>query len=289
MKTARFSAAIFAALVLTFALTLGQAAASPSRSLTAAPTPFQFRVEAGQSFRTAVRGYCIDFSKKFPTGSLDLKAGTDPRVSSALAYAFEKGYADNNYKQTGLAMWYLRDNTWHDSVIGESNHNVAQEIVNAAQGSYTDANVGASASLVQATQANQVQARIENFRAIDQQPAGASFYGEGELVVTNTGTTALSLYLPFGTVGPAPSEGFQNMALYAVGQVQQAPATAEALATAAPTATTAMMAPTSSDSAGATNTMPTTGSGGPEIGMILIALSIVLLASGLALRQRHTA
>lgn len=277
MKFTRLATAMFAVALLTLALSTGQAFASPSAETTnaptAAPTPYQFRVEPNQTFRVTVRGYCIDFGKTFPTGSLELEAGTDARLSSALAYAFEKGYADQNFKQTGLAIYYLRANTWRDSDLGESNHDVAQEIVNNAQTSYTDPNISQASSLIEAARANQVQARIENFRAIDNQTSGSNFYGEGELVVTNMSGTALNLYLPFGTIGPAQSATFQNMLLYASGPAINAPA--------APN--------TGGGPAAGSDTLPSTGSGGPEIGLLLIILSLSLVGVGLALRQRRTA
>ncbi len=320
MKKPHIAAAFFLAAALALSLGLGQiitarasstvtiSGLSPQASVSAASAPYIFRVDAGQTYSGKIRGYCINFGKNFPGGSLDIKQGTSANLGGALAYALGKGYTDNNSAQTALALWYLTDSTWHDSAISATDHTVAQEIV--ANANAVNAGTSQNTSLLDATNSNQVQARIQDFHALDNQPASGHYYGEGTLVVTNTSSSALTLYMPYGTIAPAASADMQNMLLYATDPQQAAAATAavptatalpatdtplpatatpvpQSTATSAPllVANTPTTAPSSS-TLPANSTMPTTGAGPNALpGLALILAALLLIAAGYRVRR----
>ncbi|MFL5733582.1 MAG: hypothetical protein ACJ78Q_10310 [Chloroflexia bacterium] len=192
-----------------------------------------------------------------------------------------------------MAIWYLRDNTWHNA-----EHTVAQEIVNNATAANVPPATGDGTALSDAVKQNQVTLAAK-FVA---QTAG-HFYGDSTLQIKNTGTTDVKIYMPVGTVFTVPNGGgqFQDLAAYALGPQgtqQAAPSTSTPAPTmtAAPTATAAAAAPTATQatsaaaatptamSAPASSTLPQTGSSdgtGASVGMVLALTALMLLALGL--------
>ncbi len=93
-----------------------------------------------------------------------------------------------------------------------------------------------------------------------------NFQGRGELRIENTSNQALTLYMPVGTVFPAPSAEFQSMAGYATDvQVENANAQQQA--------------------------MPETGASDLTLGQMatLVLLGLNIVALGFVLRRRALA
>src|SRR5947209_4695726 len=84
-------------------------------------------IAAGGTANLTVRGFCMDFGKPFPTDNTTTNGLADDKIRAALNYSIQKGYTEGNPAQVELAVWFLRDNTWHSSP-----HDIAQEIVNNA-------------------------------------------------------------------------------------------------------------------------------------------------------------
>src|SRR5436190_2029299 len=101
--------------------------AAPAATQASAASAFQsnapatFTVPAGGTATVNVRGFCMDFGKPFPTGDTSPNGLAPDNVRAALNYSMGKGYTDNNAAQVELAIWYLRDNTWHntDNALGQ--------------------------------------------------------------------------------------------------------------------------------------------------------------------------
>jgi len=170
----------------------------------------------------------MDFGKPFPTGDTSPNGLAPDNVRAALNYSMGKGYTDNNAAQVELAIWYLRDNTWHntDNALGQ------EVVTNATAANAPQASTGTSLADAVAQNKATVTAKFVP------QTADA-FYGDGQAVIRNTGTTDLQLYMPVGTVFSAGAGStFQNLAAYALSN-QPAQATVTAGATTSPSVTAA--------------------------------------------------
>ena len=166
-------------------------------------TPRTVSIAAGATLTMKVRGFCLDFGKPFPTGATTANGVGANNVRGALNYALGKGYTDSNAQQVQLAVWYLRDNTWHDE-----SHTIAQEIVDNASAS-APAN-GTGTSLAEAVTAGTLTASA----TFVPQTADA-FYGDGNLEIKNTSSADVNIYLPIGTVFRAGTAGeFQDLLAY---------------------------------------------------------------------------
>jgi hypothetical protein len=263
-------------------------------------------IAAGATANLTVRGFCLDFGKPFPTDNTTTKGLADDKVRAALNYSIQKGYTEGNPAQVELAVWFLRDNTWHNA-----DHTVAQEIVDNATTANTPSTSGDGLSLSDAVSQNKV-----TLQATFVAQTAEHFYGDTTLQISNTGTADVKIYMPVGTVFTVPNGGgnFQDLAAYALGVpgTQQAAvptSTAEPTKTAAPTSTTeptmtvaasatvAAARPTATQTvrpaATATATrpapsgLPQTGSPdgtGSNEGLVLTLLALTLVALGFVIR-----
>jgi hypothetical protein len=317
----RSGAALVSAFALVGSLALGVAMlptrAGASANYQAGNTN-SITIPAGGSATLSVRGFCLDFGKPFPTQDTTIKGLADDKIRAALNYAIQKGYTEGNPQQVEQAMWFLRDNTWHNP-----DHTIGQEIVNNA----TTANMpqaGTGTAINDAVTQNKV-AITAKFTA----QTADHFYGDAQLQIRNTGTADIQLYLPIGTVFTVPNSNgaFQDLAAYALNAqpvqatttvspavtasavvtgtatVQTPTAAATAVATAAttpvetattePIATTAVETPlpdfTPTHTSGI---LPQAGAGDDSMGMIvwtlvLVALGLLSVGAGaLAMHSR---
>src|SRR5215210_1018193 len=121
-----FSALLFG-LGLTFSVALSPTVMSASTAYQTQPGPSVVTIPAGGTATLTARGFCLDFGKPFPTGDTTARTLTTDRIRAALNYSIQKGYTEGNAQQVQLAVWYLRDNTWHaeqrtiaDEIVRES-------------------------------------------------------------------------------------------------------------------------------------------------------------------------
>jgi hypothetical protein len=169
-------------------------------------------IPAGGTATLQVRAYCLDFGKPFPTQPVMVRGLGDQRVRGALNYAIQNGYSDGNSPQVQLAIWYLRDNTWH-----AAQHTLAQEIVDNAL--VTTPLTGTATSLVDAVAQNSVTV---TGTFTPQTPE--AFYGDGEITIQNNLTTDISIYMPVGVAFEVPDGSGRMQALlgYELGAEQVA-------------------------------------------------------------------
>ncbi len=280
--------------------------AKPNDSLT---------IKAGGTATLTVRGFCMDFGKPFPTQETTIKGLADDKVRAALNYSIQKGYTEGNPQQVEQAVWFLRDNTWHNP-----DHPVGQEIVTNA----TTANApqaGSGTALNDAVTQNKVTLTAK-FVA----QTADHFYGDAQIQVKNSGTADVTVYMPIGMVFTVPTGGgaFQDLAAYTLSAApaQQATSTAgpaitatmtvgtsptsvttattaattvatvvetatsEPVATAAPTETSApIIKPTNTS-----GVLPQTGAGDDNIfswALALMALSLLVIGSGAVLASKR--
>jgi LPXTG-motif cell wall-anchored protein len=128
------------------------------------------------------------------------------RIRAALNYSIQKGYTDGNPQQVQLAVWYLRDNTWH----GEQRV-IAEEIVREAATAPVPVSTGEGISLSDAITQNRVTVTA---RFVPQ--TQDAFYGDGTVTIQNTGTSEVRVYMPMGvTFSTVASAGtFQDLLVY---------------------------------------------------------------------------
>jgi len=218
-------------------------------------------IPAGGTVSMVVRGFCTDFGKAFPTDNMTTNGLAADNIRAALNYSIQKGYTEANPAQVELAVWFLKDHTWHDT-----DNAVAQEIVNNAVGANAPPESGDGISLDDAVKQNKV-----TLQATFVPRTADHFYGDTALQITNTGASDLTVFMPVGTTFTLPNGGgkFQDLVAYALGSQgspQAAPGTATSgpATTAAPTQTaaaTAIIAAAPTDTAVAaipTATLPAT-------------------------------
>lgn len=176
--------------------------------------------KANQAFTLAPGGkatidfesFCIDYGKKFPDQvGLPPSNVADPAVTGALNNALTKGYTGNNAREVQFAIWKARGATGAPqpgNVGNEISQNLQQP--GAPQG---------ATSILDAIKNNQVKLTAGSWSGIGEKLTinGTQdfFQGRGQLQVENTSGQQLSLYMPIGTVFPAPTPEFQSMAGYA--------------------------------------------------------------------------
>ena len=266
-------------------------------------------IAAGATADLTVRGFCLDFGKPFPTDNTTTKGLADDKIRAALNYSIQKGYTEGNPAQVELAVWFLRDSTWHNA-----EHTIAQEIVDNATTANTPSTTGDGLSLSDAASQNKV-----TLQATFVAQTAEHFYGDTTLQITNTGTADVKIYMPVGTVFTVPNGGgnFQDLAAYALGvqgtqqaapststpeptQTAAATSTTEPTMTVASTATAVAVKPTATQTvrpvATATATrpvpsgLPQTGSPdgtGGNTGLILSLLALTLVALGIVTRSEQ--
>ncbi len=217
------------------------------------------RIPAGQTATLRVRGLCIDFGKPFPGTSAAPNALAADQMRASLNYAISKGYfeTDAGLRQAEEAMWFLSDGTWH-----RPDHVLGQEIVDAGKAAANKpVDPAGATSLLDALKAGTVKVNV----ALKTPPGVVpkeSFYGDGDLSMTNTSAAELNVYMPTGTIFPPNTPGDQRLVAYALVS-QQAPtltvvatSTVAATATVAATSTVAATATVAATSTVAATTMP---------------------------------
>lgn len=306
-------------IALVLSTTLGLAlilVAGPLTTLASSMTPLDqgqalnpMTIAAGETVNLTVRGFCLDFGKPFPTDNTTTKGLADDKIRAALNYSIQKGYTEGNPAQVELAVWFLRDNTWHNA-----DHTIAQEIVDNATTANTPSTSGDGLSLSDAVSQNKVTLQAK-FVA----QTAEHFYGDTTLQIMNTGTADVKIYLPVGTVFTVPNGGgnFQDLAAYALGiqGTQQAASststpeptqTAAATSTTQPTMTVASTATAAAARSTATQTvrpaatptatrpapsgLPQTGTPngtGGNAGLVLTMLALTLVALGFVTRSEQ--
>jgi hypothetical protein len=168
--------------------------------------PRSVTIPAGGSVLLQVRGFCLDFGKPFPTGEMSAKGLADQKLRAGLNYAINKGLAENNPQQTELAVWFLRDNSWH-----ASEHAIGQEIVDNAVSAPND--TGDGISLSDAVAQNKVSV-VGMFVPQTKD----NFYGDGEAEIKNLTNAELKVYTPIGIVFSSTVGGdFQDLMAYELG------------------------------------------------------------------------
>ena len=196
--------AIFAILA-TFAWS-GSAAAQNT------PANQAFTLAPGGKATIDFESFCIDYGKKFPEQvGLPPSNVADPAVVGALNNALTKGYTGNNAREVQLAIWKARGAT-----AAPQPGNVGNEI---AQNLQQPAAPQGATSVIDAIKSNQIKLTAGSWGGIGEKLAingTEDFYqGRGQLTVENTSSQQLNLYMPIGTVFPAPTPEFQSMAGYA--------------------------------------------------------------------------
>jgi len=179
-RAAQLFAAVLLSVGLVASLTLS---AVPGNASTlrqqVQPPPSVITIPAGGTATLIARGFCLDFGKPFPTGDMTTRVLAVDKIRAALNYSIQKGYTEGNAQQVQLAIWYLRDNTWHASP-----HVIADEIVSQATTENMPPATGNAVSLADAVSQNMVSVTAK----FVPQTADA-FYGDGPVQVKNLGTS----------------------------------------------------------------------------------------------------
>jgi hypothetical protein len=232
-------------MVLSLTLMAGLFAA-PASSL-ASPAnkvdePHVVSIPANGTMTLKARGFCMEFGKPFPTGTMAPNGLAPANIRGGLTYAIDKGYTDSNAQQVQLAIWNLADGTWHnaDHVIGSeivsNTTTVTPPTANALalSDAFTQKSVSVSAKFVPQT--------------------ADAFYGDGDVVITNTTGSALSVYMPIGTAFTVPNGNgqFQDLVAYELVQAEGTPTAAATTSPAATTTTAATSVATTTPAASAT-------------------------------------
>lgn len=198
-----------AALALTIALTLGLLAIpliGSASGVQQSQGPRSMTIPAGGIVTLQARGFCLDFGKPFPTGEMTGKGIADEKLRAALNYAVNKGQAENNPQQVELAVWFLRDNTWH-----APEHAIAQEIVDNAITAPND-----SADGIPLTEAIAQKKASVTAKFVPQ--TKDNFYGDGDVEIKNLTDAELKVYMLMGQVFSATAEGdFQELMAFELG------------------------------------------------------------------------
>ena len=271
--------------------------------------PRSITIPAGGTATITVRGFCLDFGKPFPTGQMEAKGLADEKLRAALNYAITKGYTEGNPQQTELAVWFLRDNTWH-----APERTIGQEIVDNAVSAPNDA--GDGTMLSEAVTQKQV-----SVTATFVPQTADNFYGDGEAEIKNLTNAELRVYMPVGMVFSAVGGGnFQDLMVYELGtekvelqgtavplMTAQASPSVTLEPTAQPTLTAMVAAETPAPQATVAMDAPTsvaapTGTGGPQSDlpgagvpdstpMLLLAAALIsavtLIGAGAVLKRRQ--
>jgi LPXTG-motif cell wall-anchored protein len=302
-------ATVLFGLALILNLALGAAITSAGK-LAKVVDPAPVTVPAGGTATLTVRGFCLDFGKPFPTSETMTKGLAADKIREAFAYAIQKGYTEGNPQQVEQAIWFLRDNTWHNP-----EHAIGQEIVDNATSEFLPVPTGNGMSLSDAVAQNKVTITA-SFAA----QTADHFYGDARIQIKNTGTADVQVYIPTGTVFTVPGSNgqFQDLAAYTLADpAAQVTATAVSTSTPAATSTVAGTTPTAVSTAVQTpttvstvavatattevatavptatslptgNTLPQTGSGDSGmLWLVAIALVLSLSAVGLGASLRH--
>lgn len=146
----------------------------------------------------------------------------DANVGGALNYALSKGFTGDQPKEVQFAIWQARGAQGSPATGAQG-----QEI--SANASTQPTPPAGATSLIDALASNQIRATAGKWEGIGEKltinNVEDNFQGRGELMIENTSGRALTLYMPVGTLFPAPSAEFQSMAGYATNVDVTNPAT----------------------------------------------------------------
>lgn len=183
----------------------------------AAPTAIKgeetFTLEPGGTATIAFESFCLDYGKQFPTSvTLPPTGQAEAKVLSAISYALSKDYTTSAPKEVQYAIWQARGATGSPA-LGAQGTEIAQNTAAAST-----APSGAT-SLIDALSSNKIKATAGTWNGVGEKLTINNqtdfFQGKGELKIENTSQETLTLYMPNGTVFPAPAAEFQSMAGYA--------------------------------------------------------------------------
>ncbi len=170
-------------------------------------------LNAGETATLQIRGFCLDPGKPFPNAFGQPAVVATDTIRSALYYAVQQGYDQSNPDQVQEAVWYLQTGTWQ-----HPSHDLGQQIVNAAQG-MTPPAAPAGTSVLDALGAHNVSMQVSFSPAPGTAP-GQAFYGDGTIQVTNSGSSQMQVYLPFGTIFPPADPTTQRLVAFVTGTNQ---------------------------------------------------------------------
>lgn len=269
------------------ALLLALSMAGAAKAQTANPSQ-TFKLAAGGTATVEFESFCIDYGKKFPSQvGLPPTNVADPTVTGALSNALAKGYTSSNPKEVQFAIWKARGATGAPQP-GAVGTEIAQNLT-------PPTTPAGATSIIDALASNQVKATAGSWQGVGEKLTIGStqdnFQGRGQLTVENVSGAELTLYMPIGTVFPAPSAEFQSMAGYLVSVQTTAPAQAST-APQSSAAAQASTAPQASAAAAAQQAMPNTGifdNGTQNLIILLMALDVAaigILLQGRARTQR---
>ncbi|HUP27889.1 MAG TPA: hypothetical protein VM409_05590 [Chloroflexia bacterium] len=224
-NVARPAGSLMIVMGLIFSFLLSPVLASANVVRQTNQTPRSITIAAGASATLTARGFCLDFGKPFPTQDMTARNLAVDKIRAALNYSIQKGYTDGNPQQVELAVWYLRDNTWH----GEQ-HTIADEIVRESATAQVPTSTGDGTSISDAVSQNKVTVTAK----FVPQTADA-FYGDATVTIRNTGTSEMKVYMPVGvTFSTIAGGNFQDLIAYELA-VQQGTTTPGATASPATT------------------------------------------------------
>lgn len=180
-----------------------------------------FELTPGGSATITFESFCLDYGKKFPTAvGLPPTQVAEANVVGALNYALGKDYTTSAPKEVQFAVWNLRS-AQGSPAVGAQGDEVVKNTSTAPS-----APAGAT-SVIDALRDNRIRATAGTWAGVGEQiTIGAettNFQGRGELKIENSSQDTLTLYMPTGTIFPAPSAEFQSMAGYAVDVVVNNP------------------------------------------------------------------
>lgn len=195
-------------LVMAFALAAVWSGSAQAQSNNATRT---FQLQPGGKATIEFESFCIDYGKKFPTTvGLPPTNVAEPTVVGALNNALTKGYTSSQPKEVQYAIWKARG-AQGSPAVGAAGAEIAQNLTPPT------APTGAT-SVTDAIKNNQVKATAGTWAGIGEKltinGVQDNFQGRGQLQIENTSGQTLTLYMPIGTVFPAPSAEFQSMAGY---------------------------------------------------------------------------
>ncbi len=187
------------ALALVVALTL---LFSPAAFASAAPEP-SATTAPGMTASFTVAGFSLSSSRPAPA-SVQVAANptafaNGPTWRNIVYYAADWGLISSDPASVQAALWFVSSGTWP-----AGDHSTAQRLVDTARSSATPASTANGYDLLLA---------ISGGRA----SATASFSSSsGSVIVTNLQSTALTVYLPYGTI-LVGADGLPAYAIFAVG------------------------------------------------------------------------
>lgn len=156
--------------------------------------------------------FCIDYGKRFPDRvGLPPSSVADAAVVGVLSNALSQGATSSNPREVQFAIWQARGASGAPQP-GDLGRQLAQNIQppTPPQG---------ATSLIDALNNDQITVTAGSWQGIGEQLTINNFQdyfqGRGQITIENISDQQLTLYMPIGTVFPAPAAEFQNMAGYA--------------------------------------------------------------------------